>query len=154
VHDLSNDPLLGRRELLRRSAGALAAAMALTLGRPSRALAAVLAPARGSGPHTHPTPRPGIDASKVLTKDQLKEGPNAAPVFDMVRQIPQVVDGIRCNCGCAELPEFYSLLSCFESDGMAQHCMICQGQARLAFRMHGEGKTLDQIRTAIDAKFG
>jgi len=37
---------------------------------------------------------------------------------------------------------------------MAQHCMICQGQARLAFRMHGEGKTLDQIRTAIDAKFG
>jgi hypothetical protein len=32
--------------------------------------------------------------------------------------------------------------------------MICQGQARLAFRMHGEGKTLDQIRTAIDAKFG
>jgi len=42
----------------------------------------------------------------------------------------------------------------FEADGMAQHCRICQGQARLAFRMHGEGKTLDQIRTAIDAKFG
>ena len=144
--------MLARREMLRRSGGALVAAAAIALGRPSRAFAGVLA--RANGPHTHPTPRPGIDASKVLTKDQLKEGPGAAPVFDMVRQIPQVADGIRCNCGCAELPEFYSLLSCFEADGMAQHCMICQGQARLAFRMHGEGKTLDQIRTAIDAKFG
>jgi len=144
--------MLARREMLRRSGGALVAAVVIVLGRPARAFAGVLA--RANGPHTHPTPRPGIDASKVLTKDQLKEGPGAAPVFDMVRQIPQVADGIRCNCGCAELPEFYSLLSCFEADGMAQHCMICQGQARLAFRMHGEGKTLDQIRTAIDAKFG
>jgi hypothetical protein len=144
--------MLARREMLRRSAGALVAAAGLALGRPSLAWAGVLA--RSTGPHTHPTPRPGIDASKVLTKDQLKENADAAPVFDLVRKIPQVADGIRCNCGCAELPEFYSLLSCFEADGMAQHCMICQGQARLAFRMHGEGKTLDQIRTAIDAKFG
>ncbi|HEV7993455.1 MAG TPA: PCYCGC motif-containing (lipo)protein [Gemmatimonadaceae bacterium] len=151
-HD-PDDPALARREFIGRSAGALLAA-ALALGRPSPAWAGVLTRARASGPHTHPTPRPGIDASKVLTKGQLKENPDAAPVFDMVRQIPQVVDGVRCNCGCAELPEFYSLLSCFETDGMAQHCMICQGQARLAFRMHGEGKTLDQIRTAIDAKFG
>ena len=147
-----NDPNLARRELLRRSAGALVAAAIFAVGRPSLAFAGVVA--RVSGPHPHPTPRPGIDASKVLTKDQLKEGPNAAPVFDLVRQIPQVADGIRCNCGCADLPGFYSLLSCFEADGMAQHCMICQGQARLAFRMHGEGKSLDQIRTAIDAKFG
>jgi hypothetical protein len=144
--------MLSRRELIRRSAGALMGAAGLALGRPSLAFAEALAGA--AGPHTHPTPRPGIDASKVLTKDQLKENPDAAPVFDLVRKIPQVADGIRCNCGCAELPEFYSLLSCFEADGMAQHCMICQGQARLAFRMHGEGKTLDQIRTAIDAKFG
>jgi hypothetical protein len=147
-----HDSTLSRRDLLRRSAGALVAAAGLTLGRPSLGLAQMLA--RAAGPHTHPTPRPGIDASKVLTKDQLKENAGAAPVFDLVRQIPQVVDGIRCNCGCAELPGFYSLLSCFESDGMAQHCMICQGQARLAFRMHGEGKSLDQIRAAIDAKFG
>jgi hypothetical protein len=152
VRHSSQSPTLARRELLRRSAGALVAAAGLALGRPSRAWAGVLG--RVSGPHTHPTPRPGIDASKVLTKDQLKENPGSAPVFDLVRQIPQVADGIRCNCGCAELPGFYSLLSCFESDGMAQHCMICQGQARLAFRMHGEGKSLDLIRTAIDAKFG
>ena len=74
--------------------------------------------------------------------------------FAMVRQIPEVVDGIRCNCGCAELEGFYSLLSCYEQGGMAQHCVICQGQAKLAYRMHGDGFSLNAIRKAIDAEFG
>lgn len=100
----------------------------------------------------HPTPRPGVDASKVLKADQL-HSPEAAPVFDLVREIPQVVDGIRCNCGCAELPDYYSLLSCYEAPGMAQHCEICQGQAKLAHRLHGQGWSLDGIRVAVDAAF-
>jgi hypothetical protein len=102
----------------------------------------------------HPTPRPGITAAKVLTKDQLGEHQDAAPVFDMVREIPQVVDGLRCQCGCSALEGKYSLLSCFEADGMAGHCQICQGEGRLAYRLHKKGKTLDEIRSAIDAKFG
>jgi hypothetical protein len=105
-------------------------------------------------PSDHPTPRPGITAAKVLTKDQLGEHQDAAPVFDLVRQIPEVVDGIRCQCGCSALEGKYSLLSCFEADGMASHCQICQGEGRLAYRLHKQGKTLDQIRSAIDAKFG
>lgn len=36
---------------------------------------------------------------------------------------------------------------------MARDCSICQGQARLAVRLHKEGKSLREIRTAIDAKF-
>jgi phosphoribosyl-dephospho-CoA transferase len=64
-----------------------------------------------------------------------------------------VIDGIRCNCGCTNPPEFYSLLSCYEAKGMARDCVICQGQGRLAVRLHKEGKSLDQIRSAIDAKF-
>ena len=103
----------------------------------------------------HPTPRPGITAAKVLTRKQLTgEHADAAPVFDMVRQIPHIVDGIRCQCGCAELEGNYSLLSCYEGQGMAGHCQICQGQARLAYRLHKQGKSLDQIRAAVDAKFG
>jgi hypothetical protein len=108
-------------------------------------------PARG---WTHPKPRPGIDASHVLPRDRLGDHPSAAEAFDMVRQIPQVVDGIRCHCGCAENPDYYSLLSCYEGDGMAQDCHICQGQGRLAYRLHRQGKTLDEIRAAIDAKYG
>jgi hypothetical protein len=101
----------------------------------------------------HPTPRPGITAARVLPDAKLTEE-SAAPVYAMVRQIPQVVDGIRCNCGCADLEGFYSLLTCFEEGGMAQHCTVCQGQAKLAYKLHAEGWSLSGIRKAIDAEFG
>jgi hypothetical protein len=143
-----------RRDFLRRSAAALLALTGLAWARPARAATVARGAMRRTVGGPHPTPRPGIDASKVLTRDKLTENAAAEPVFDMVRKIPQVVDGIRCQCGCAELPEFYSLLSCYEADGMAQHCVICQGEGRLAFRMHEQGKSLDEIRAAIDAKFG
>jgi len=107
-----------------------------------------------AGVSDHPTPRPGITSAKVLTKDQLGEHKDAGPVFDMVREIPEVVDGIRCQCGCSALEGKYSLLSCYEADGMAAHCQIWQGEGRLAYRLHKQGKTLDEIRAAIDAKFG
>ncbi len=142
---------VARREFLRRVTALGVAGVALG---PARAWATVLAPARRLAKGPHPTPRPGITASKVLTADELKENPRAASVFDMVRKIPEIADGIRCQCGCAELPEFYSLLSCYETDGMAQHCVICQGEGSLAFVMHQQGKTLDQIRAAIDERFG
>jgi len=123
----------------------------------STAIGAVLAFGRSAGARSipaHPVPRPGITASKVLTKEQLAGTPKFISLFDSVRKIPQVIDGIHCNCGCTDPPKFYSLLSCYEDKGMARDCYICQGQARLAVRLHKEGKSLDQIRAAIDAKFG
>ncbi len=105
------------------------------------------------GRDEHPEPRPGIDGSKVLTEDELYNT-SALPVYDMIREIPQIADGIRCYCGCADLSGYYSLLTCYEDGGMAQACEICQGQAGLVSRRHGEGQTLDQIRRAIDARFG
>jgi hypothetical protein len=107
---------------------------------------------RTGGPH--PAPRPGITAAKVLTAAQLATMPDLIPLFDMVREIPEIVDGIRCQCGCSDPPDFYSLLSCYEGEAMARHCDICQGQARLAHRLHRAGNTLDEIREAIDARFG
>jgi len=105
-------------------------------------------------PGPHPEPRPGITAAKVPAVAELSH-PAAGRVFDQVRQIPQIVDGIRCHCGCAESPDNYSLLSCYEGkEAMAQHCVICQGQGRLAFRLSREGKTLDEIRAAIDEEYG
>lgn len=122
----------------------------LVLLRPGRLVAA----RARRDPHPHPTPRPGITAEKVLTAEQLGPWVAALPAFDEVRQIPEIADGIRCNCGCAGQPGFYSLLSCYESEGMARMCDICQGQGRLAFRLHRAGKSLDEIRAAIDARFG
>ncbi|HEV8598229.1 MAG TPA: PCYCGC motif-containing (lipo)protein [Gemmatimonadales bacterium] len=105
------------------------------------------------GPKPHPEPRPGITSAKVL-KPELIDNPDAREVYDWVRQIPQIVDGIRCNCGCADLEGYYSLLTCYEEKGMAQHCQICQGQGRLAYRLHQQGWTLNGIRNAIDVKYG
>ena len=124
------------------------------------ALSGLAAPSRGerrTGPH--PTPRPGIDASKVLSETEIKGGKDAIAAFNEVRQIPQIVDGIRCQCGCAKHPdthpEFYSLLSCYEGpQAMAQHCEGCQEQGRYVFQLHGSGKTLDEIRAAIDERYG
>jgi hypothetical protein len=102
----------------------------------------------------HPTPRPGITAANVLPDSELVEYPGAKSAFDAVREIPQIVDGIRCNCGCADIPGFYSLLSCYEGAGMARICEICQGEGRLAARLFKSGKSLDEIRTAVDARYG
>ena len=106
-------------------------------------------------PGPHPTPRPGITGAKVLTKEQLGGKPQLVPLFDSVRDIPEIIDGIRCNCGCVHYDGFYSLLSCYEGkEAMAKDCAICQGQGRLAVRLHKAGKSLDDIRAAVDAKFG
>lgn len=103
----------------------------------------------------HPEPRPGIDGRDVMTPAQLEGyGQQVREVFDMIRQIPQIADGLRCYCGCASRDGMRSLLSCFTNGGMATDCEICQGEARLAFRRFREGQTLPQIRRAIDARFG
>ncbi len=140
---------MARSSLSRRRFVAVLAGACAGLAIPRAARGSALRRLLGAD---HPTPRPGIDASKVLTAAQLHL-PEAAPVFDLIREIPQVADGIRCHCGCATVPGYYSLLSCYEAPGMAQHCEICQGQARLAHRLHRQGWSLDGIRTAIDAAY-
>lgn len=139
---------LNRRSFLVRLGGALAP---LVLpGSPIRALT-------GAGgatdlPAGHPDPRPGVDGSRVLPADRVPA--HVSDLFDGVRAIPDVVDGIRCQCGCASIEGMYSLLSCYEGAGMAQYCEICQGEGRLAVRLHREGRTLDEIRAAVDRRFG
>src|SRR5687768_6242101 len=128
------------------------AALAVVALDPRRLVAACAHHRTPAGPH--PTPRKGIDASRVLAGDRLKHTPQARTAFDEVRQIPAIVDGIRCHCGCATLDGFYSLLSCFEGEGMAQICDVCRGQGRLAFRLHRAGKSLSEIRAAIDDRYG
>jgi hypothetical protein len=112
---------------------------------PGGALAAVV-PVR----RRHPDPRPDVDGSKVLAKDAVM--PHVARLFDDIRRIPHVADGVACRCGCGEIPGMRSLLSCYEGVGMAQFCQICEGDGRLVVRLAGEGKTLDEIRAEIDRR--
>ena len=127
------------------------AAVAAAIAAPRDARAGTLR-ARTRGPH--PKPRPGITSAKMMTTEQVA-GRRAADAFEGVRAIPEIADGIRCHCGCAELPDYYSLLTCYEGPkAMALACPICQGEGRMAARMHKEGATLDEIREALDAKYG
>jgi len=135
-----------RRRFLASCLGVLA--LGATRARP------LWAAGRRAGDPGHPTPRPGITAANVLPDSALVDYPSCKSAFEAVRKIPQIVDGIRCNCGCATLPGFYSLLSCYEAEGMARICPICQGQGRMAYRLFTSGQTLDEIRVAIDARYG
>lgn len=103
----------------------------------------------------HPTPRKGITAEKGLTASQLAHAPNQVPIFEGVRAIPHIIDGIRCPCGGADLNGHYSLLSCSENDdAMAKSYPTCQGEDRVAARLPKAGQSLHEIRAAIDAQFG
>ena len=128
----------------------LAALIALPLV-PRRLLGRCTHGGGSSGPH--PTPRPGIDASRIPASSALGDDSGVRAAFDQVRHIPGIADGIRCHCGCAD--RLYSLLACYEGEHpMAMHCQVCQGEGRLAYRLHRAGKTLDEIRAAIDDRYG
>lgn len=132
---------------------AIRACAALSLGAAGSGFSAVRV-ARRVGPH--PEPRPGIDASHMPVSDTVRRAnAEAVEAFDEARTIPEILDGIRCQCGCSDQEGMRSLLSCYEGDeAMALQCHICRGEARLAYRMKGKGRSLDQIRAAVDARYG
>jgi hypothetical protein len=139
---------LSRRVFLSTLAGA-AAALASGAGR-----ATALMP-RIARRTEHPDPRPDADGSNVLTAEDLSGNPDLIPLFEGIAKIPHIADGIGCTCGCAADPNIRSLLSCYEkSSRMAMFCEICQAEGRMTVRLHERGRTLDQIRAALDARFG
>jgi hypothetical protein len=110
-------------------------------------------PAMVNTPPTHPDPRPGITAAHVLDPAQFKAKPRVAELYTIAHEIPELLDGIHCYCECHDAMSHRSLLSCFESDQPAG-CYTCGSEARLVHRLHGDGKTLTEIRAACDRKFG
>jgi len=113
----------------------------------------LLGGARGLSPGPrHPEPRPGITAEHVLPDDKVDAEHKDA--YEAARQIPEILDGIYCHCDCADRHgSLRSLLSCYETD-MPMSCGICSGEARTALRLYKQGKSLDEIRVAIDKRFG
>ena len=101
----------------------------------------------------HPEPRRGINGSRVLGRDALGDSPQAIPTFDMVRAIPEVMDGIRCHCNCAVTQRTRSLLTCFEQGGMARDCDLCLEQAVRVYELYRNGHALERIRIVVDAVF-
>ena len=73
--------------------------------------------------------------------------------YAAARTHPAVFDGVFCACGCDKSMNHRSLLSCFESR-QALGCMACREEGELVGRLAGDGKTLEEIRRAVDIEFG
>ena len=116
------------------------------------ALAAVLLVTRTAGA-AHPEPRPGIGADLVLPATAVPRTPGALEAYAAARSVPGTLDGLYCHCQCKENLQHRSLLTCFETDHGA-YCDICMGEAMLAVQLGGQGRSLQEIRGAIDRQFG
>ena len=123
-------------------AGAVALAGVVFLTRPQ--------PAHGS---THPDPRPGVTAEKILPESFVPHNPGADEAYAAARRSAATLDGVYCHCDCSKHSGHRSLLTCFESTHGA-YCDICMGEAMVASQLAGQGASLEQIRAAIDRQFG
>jgi hypothetical protein len=117
------------------------------------ALVAVVTVTRRGEAVVHPDPRPGIGADLVVPDGMLAGGPGVSDAYAAARAVPGTLDGIHCYCECGKHFGHRSLLTCFESDHGSQ-CDICMGEAMLAQQLAAQGNSLQQIRKAIDARFG
>jgi hypothetical protein len=107
----------------------------------------------GSSGPKHPDPRPGINGSQVVPASRYLGYERVAAVYAQAAEIPTVLDGLHCYCDCSGHSGHRSLLTCFESDHGAA-CDICLTEAAIAYRMTKDGRSLQEIRNAIDQLYG
>ncbi len=113
-------------------------------------LALAVVPAMNFSPADHhPEPRADAHERHVVDGAQYASYPRVAAIYDRVAEVPHVIDGIYCYCACSEHSGHYSLLDCYK-DAHAARCDVCLSEADMAYQMHRDGKSLDDIRTAID----
>jgi Protein of unknown function with PCYCGC motif len=125
----------------------------LVVGTATLALAGVVLLTRPATGSSHPTPRPGITAEKILPDFAIPKNPGALEAYAAARSAPATLDGVYCHCDCSKHAGHRSLLTCFESTHGA-FCDICMGEAMLASGMSARGQSLMEIRAAIDRQFG
>lgn len=117
------------------------------------ALVGVVLLRRPADASTHPTPRPGVTAEKVVPASLAPRTPGAAEAYAAAREAAATLDGVYCYCDCSKHAGHRSLLTCFETEHGA-YCDICMGEAMVASGMAARGQSLTDIRAAIDRQFG
>lgn len=110
----------------------------------------------GFGPNVashHPDPRPEITGETVVPAARYASYPRVNAVYTQAAEISAILDGLYCYCDCARHSGHRSLLSCFESDHAAA-CDVCMSEASIAHRMTMDGRSLHEVREAIDEFYG
>jgi hypothetical protein len=116
------------------------------------ALGAILVVAAPAGAR-HPDPRSGVTGDRVLAAASFAGYDRIVRSYEAARAYPQVLDGLYCYCDCRHHFGHRSLLTCFESEHGAS-CDICLDEAWLAVQLYRQGRSLEEIRRAVDARFG
>ncbi len=78
--------------------------------------------------------------------------------FQLAPQLVDVLSRIPCYCNCGRASGHKSLKDCFyKEDGSfndhASNCDVCQDEIQDIAKWQKEGKSLREIRTAIDEKY-
>lgn len=100
----------------------------------------------------HPDPRPEAAGIALHSPAHHAAVPGIAEAYARAAETPEVLDGLYCYCHCGRHAGHYSLLDCFR-DEHAATCGVCLSEALEAYRLSREGRTLPQIRHAVDERF-
>jgi hypothetical protein len=102
--------------------------------------------------HDGPPPR-GENLAPIMTPDQIKvQGfmlPQQIKAYEMAAKVPNTLYQMPCYCRCDRSVGHESLRSCFESAHGA-HCSTCMQEAIFAYQQQKAGKSVKQIRAAIE----
>ena len=88
----------------------------------------------------------------MLPESEIGDRRRVREAYEAARSHPELFDGVYCACECDKSMGHRSLLSCFESR-QAIGCMACREEAELVARLARDGKTLAEIRLAVDEEF-
>jgi hypothetical protein len=72
--------------------------------------------------------------------------------YQIAKEIPEVLDSLHCYCECKKNFGHKSLLSCYVDDHGA-YCDICMDEAFMAYELHKQGKSVAEIRRAVDERY-
>ena len=100
----------------------------------------------------HPEPRPGITGEHVLPDEKLPDKAAVRRAYQAAREYPAIFDGLYCPCDCSKTLKHRSLLSCYETD-QPTGCWSCREAGEYVGTLAKEGKSLTEIRAAVDKKF-
>jgi Protein of unknown function with PCYCGC motif len=111
-------------------------------------------------PQMQPTPRVPAYSPVAPAKDSLQKTlppeqffGQAREGYQKVREIPETIAQLPCYCHCDMHLGHKSLHTCFETEHAA-NCSICLNEALVAYDLKKQGKTPEQIREAIIARYG
>jgi Protein of unknown function with PCYCGC motif len=73
--------------------------------------------------------------------------------YKVAAEIPEILAGVSCYCGCSKSQGHRHLLDCFASDHGAG-CAHCVDEALDAHALFMTGASLEEVQQFIDHKYG